>query len=152
MDAYRYVCRILPIPHLQPIQSMPRALPLQPALQLVPRWRHGWQNVCEWTAVVFYRLCYLVQAYEVLSDPDSRQSYNEALQSALIDAMDDYTGEAYSKWLVGHKMGKNWDTNETRAVFVVSPCLGSQLPGGGSKVSSLHPGSEMGVEASFCLL
>lgn len=29
-------------------------------------------------------------------------------------------GEPLSKWLVGHKMGKNVDPAETRAVFVVS--------------------------------
>lgn len=29
-------------------------------------------------------------------------------------------GQPLSKWLVGHKMGKNVDPAETRAVFVVS--------------------------------
>lgn len=73
-----------------------------------------------------HNICILLnEAYEVLSDPESRHSYNEALQTALIDAMDDYTGKPYSKWLVGHKLGKNWDTNESRAVFVDEPsCIG----------------------------
>lgn len=52
-----------------------------------------------------------------------RSSYNQQLQVALIDAMDDYTGEPISKWLVNKKMGKNWDTNEERAVFVVRSIL-----------------------------
>ena len=30
-------------------------------------------------------------------------------------------GQPLSKWLVGHRMGKNVDPAETRAVFVVSP-------------------------------
>jgi len=86
--------------------------------------------------------CRTLQAYEVLSDPDSRHVYNEALQSALIDSMDDYTGEAYSKWLVGHKLGKNWDTNETRAVFVVSSSMhlfnsGGVTGGGGLQIDVL---------------
>ena len=56
----------------------------------------------------------------MLSDSHSRAHYNEQLQTALIDEMDDYTGLALSKWLVNSKMGKNWDPNEERAVFVVS--------------------------------
>lgn len=55
----------------------------------------------------------------MLSGLDSRKAYNEQLQAALIDEMDDYTGKAMSKWLVNTKMGKNWDPNEERAVFVV---------------------------------
>lgn len=74
-----------------------------------------------------------VQAYEVLSDSHSRGHYNEQLQAALIDEMDDYTGMALSKWLANTKMGKNWDANEERAVFVVSswltaPSAGEVLP------------------------
>lgn len=73
-----------------------------------------------------HNICILLnEAYEVLSDPMSRQIYNGSLQTALIDAMDDYTGQPYSKWLVNHKLGKNWDTNEERAVFVDEPsCIG----------------------------
>ena len=61
----------------------------------------------------------VLQAYEVLSSPETRASYNQQLQSALIEAMDDFTGNPYSKWLVGHRLGKAHDLNEDRAVFVV---------------------------------
>lgn len=59
----------------------------------------------------------------MLSDSHTRANYNEQLQTALIDEMDDYPGAALSKWLVNTKMGKNWDPNEERAVFVVSVSL-----------------------------
>lgn len=65
-------------------------------------------------------------------DSDSRYTYNQQLQQALIDSLDDYTAKPYSKWLVGHKMGKNEDAYETRAIFVVStyklPSCHSLLP------------------------
>ena len=61
----------------------------------------------------------------MLSDSHSRGHYNEQLQAALIDEMDDYTGLAISKWLANTKMGKNWDPNEERAVFVVRSWLTS---------------------------
>ena len=54
-------------------------------------------------------------------ESDTRYIYNQQLQSALIDALDDYTGNPYSKWLVGHKFGKNEDPYEDRALFVVRP-------------------------------
>ena len=60
-----------------------------------------------------------MQAYDILSDGDTRYVYNQQLQQALIDALDDYTGEPYSKWLVGHKLGRNEDPYEERALFVV---------------------------------
>ena len=62
----------------------------------------------------------LVQAYETLSSPEMRNTYNQQLQVALIDAMDDYNGKPFSKWLVGHRLGKNEDPSEDRGVFVVS--------------------------------
>lgn len=52
-------------------------------------------------------------------DSDTRFVYNQQLQAALIDAMDDYTGQPLSKWLVGHEMGRNEDPYEERALFVV---------------------------------
>lgn len=61
----------------------------------------------------------MTQAYEMLSGVETRRNYNEQLQAALIDEMDDFTGRPLSKWLVNSKMGKNWDPNEERAVFVV---------------------------------
>lgn len=46
-----------------------------------------------------------------------------------------HTGKPLSKWLVGHRMGKNEDPNERRAVFVVRPCPPSSPRG-----PLLHPG------------
>lgn len=60
-----------------------------------------------------------LQAYEVLSDSQQRFRYNQQLQEALMDAMDDFTGQPYSKWLAGTRMGKNTEPGESRAVFVV---------------------------------
>ena len=91
----------------------------------------------------------LLQAYSTLSNPMSRLKYNAQLEQALQDEEDDYSGQLHasdqavtpilpvrahislgvslgfagqplSKWLVGHKMGKNVDPVESRAVFVVS--------------------------------
>ena len=92
----------------------------------------------------------LLQAYSTLSNPVSRLKYNAHLEQALQDKEDDYSGQLHmshqavaplclleckyaksvfvlilagqplSKWLVGHRMGKNVDPAESRAVFVVS--------------------------------
>ena len=92
----------------------------------------------------------LLQAYSTLSNPVSRLKYNAQLEQALKDKEDDYSGQLHmshqavaplcllefkyaksvfalilagqplSKWLVGHRMGKNVDPAESRAVFVVS--------------------------------
>ena len=70
----------------------------------------------------------VLQAYEVLSSPETRASYNQQLQSALIEAMDDFTGHPYSKWLVGHRLGRAHDLNEDRAVFVVRSPLPHSHP------------------------
>ena len=70
-----------------------------------------------------HNICILLnEGYETLSDPMRRSVYNEQLQAALIEAMDDYTGQPLSKWMAGHKMGKSSSESETRAVFVVSCC------------------------------
>ncbi|KAK9802827.1 hypothetical protein WJX73_003578 [Symbiochloris irregularis] len=67
----------------------------------------------------------LNEAFEVLTDWDKRESYNQELQHALISGDDDYTGMPLSKWLVGHRNGRNSDINESRAVFVdEGACIG----------------------------
>lgn len=88
-----------------------------------------------------------MQAYEVLSSSDGRKRYNEQLQAALIDEMDDYTGKALSKWLVNTKMGKNWDAQEERAVFVVRSAFpyASTPPAGSNSI--LHHLAKGEVEA-----
>ena len=73
-----------------------------------------------------HNMCILLnEAYEVLSDPDQRREYNRALDEALADEQDGYTGEPLSKWMGNTKMGKNIDANETRGVFVDElTCIG----------------------------
>ena len=75
---------------------------------------------------VGHNLCIILnEAYEVLSDPEQRRAYNHALDEALSDESDGYTGVPLSKWLANTKMGKNTDVNENRAVFVDElTCIG----------------------------
>lgn len=73
-----------------------------------------------------HNLCILLnEAYEVLSDPEQRREYNRALDEALADEQDGYTGQPLSKWVANTKMGKNTDADESRAVFVDElTCIG----------------------------
>lgn len=74
-------------------------------------------------------LCILLnEAYTTLSNPMARLKYNAQLEQALQDEEDDYTDQPLSKWLVGHRMGKNLDPAETRAVFVDEcACIGCKM-------------------------
>ncbi|KAL3143444.1 hypothetical protein ABBQ38_002261 [Trebouxia sp. C0009 RCD-2024] len=76
-----------------------------------------------------HELCILLnEAYSTLSNPVSRLRYNAQLEQALQDHEDDYSGQPLSKWLVGHKMGKNVDPDESRAVFVDEcACIGCKM-------------------------
>jgi ferredoxin len=73
-----------------------------------------------------HNMCILLnEAYTVLYDPDQRREYNQALDEALADESDGYTGEPLSKWCANTKMGKNADAAENRAVFVDElTCIG----------------------------
>lgn len=73
-----------------------------------------------------HNMCILLnEAYTILSDPEQRSSYNRALDEALEDQSDGYTGEPLSRWMANTKMGKNEDPNETRGVFVDEcTCIG----------------------------
>lgn len=73
-----------------------------------------------------HNMCILLnEAYTILSDPLQRREYNQALDQALIDESDGYTGEALSKWCANGPMGKNADPVESRAVFVDElTCIG----------------------------
>jgi len=73
-----------------------------------------------------HNMCILLnEAYTVLSSPEQRVEYNRALDEALVDEDDGYTGEPLSKWMANTKMGKNSDPDETRAVFVDElTCIG----------------------------
>ena len=73
-----------------------------------------------------HNLCILLnEAYEVLSDAEQRREYNRALDEALADEQDGYTGEPLSKWMANTKMGKNTNPEENRAAFVDElTCIG----------------------------
>lgn len=73
-----------------------------------------------------HNMCILLnEAYTVLSTPEKRSEYNRALDEALEDENDGYTGQLLSKWMANTKMGKNEDPNETRGVFVDEcTCIG----------------------------
>jgi ferredoxin len=75
---------------------------------------------------VGHNLCIILnEAYEVLSDPEQRRAYNHALDEALADELDGYTGEPLSKWMANTKMGKNSKADESRGVFVDElSCIG----------------------------
>ncbi|KAG7671360.1 hypothetical protein Ndes2526B_g02141 [Nannochloris sp. 'desiccata'] len=75
---------------------------------------------------VGHNLCIILnEAYEVLSDPEQRREYNHALDEALADELDGYTGEPLSKWMADTKMGKNSNADESRGVFVDElSCIG----------------------------
>lgn len=70
----------------------------------------------------------LNEAYQTLTDPDLRRDYNQALDEALTDEDDGYTGELLSKWCANTNLGKNTDLNEDRGVFVDElTCIGKSL-------------------------
>ncbi|PNG99139.1 Chaperone protein DnaJ, partial [Tetrabaena socialis] len=47
-----------------------------------------------------HNICILLnEAYDTLSDPESRSTYNTKLEQALIDDGDNYTGQPLSKWM-----------------------------------------------------
>lgn len=73
-----------------------------------------------------HNMCILLnEAYTTLSSPVSRSEYNRALDEALEDEVDGYTGKPLSKWMANTRMGKNKDPNESRAVFVDEcTCIG----------------------------
>lgn len=73
-----------------------------------------------------HNMCILLnEAYTVLSNQEKRLEYNRALDEALVDEDDGFTGEPLSKWMANTKMGKNTDPNESRAVFVDElTCIG----------------------------
>lgn len=73
-----------------------------------------------------HNMCILLnEAYTILSDPVQRRDYNQALDEALIDESDGFTGEVLSKWCANGPMGKNTDPAESRAVFVDElTCIG----------------------------
>lgn len=85
------------------------------------------RRLCPGGGVLCPLLPRLTQAYEVLSSPDARASYDVRLQQALKDQEDDYTGQVLSKWMptAKPKMAKNQDPGETRALFVDEfSCIG----------------------------
>lgn len=70
----------------------------------------------------------LNEAYSVLSDTDSRNQYNLALEQALADEDDSFSGQPLSKWLVGTKMSRAEDPHESRGVFVdENTCIGCTM-------------------------
>lgn len=73
-----------------------------------------------------HNMCILLnEAYSVLSDADQRLEYNRALDEALTDEEDGFSGEPLSKWCANTKFGKNTDPAESRAVFVDElTCIG----------------------------
>ena len=73
-----------------------------------------------------HNMCILLnEAYTILSAPEQRREYNQALDEALTDDADGYTGEPLSKWMANTKMGKNTDAAENRGVFVDEmTCIG----------------------------
>lgn len=73
-----------------------------------------------------HNMCILLnEAYTVLYDAEQRREYNRALDEALADEGDGFTGEPLSKWCANTKMGKNADAAESRAVFVDElTCIG----------------------------
>jgi DnaJ-class molecular chaperone len=74
-----------------------------------------------------HNMCIVLnEAYATLSNPDLRREYNQALDEALSDEDDGYTGELLSKWCANSvHFGKNTDPNENRAVFVDElTCIG----------------------------
>eukprot|EP01024_Parvocaulis_polyphysoides_P048340 TRINITY_DN4601_c0_g1_i1.p1 TRINITY_DN4601_c0_g1~~TRINITY_DN4601_c0_g1_i1.p1 ORF type:complete len:420 (-),score=54.59 TRINITY_DN4601_c0_g1_i1:344-1477(-) len=77
---------------------------------------------------VGHQICIVLnEAYDTLSDPQSREIYNQELQLAIEDDDDGFTGEALSKWVPSQnsKIAKNEDPNERRAVFVDElTCIG----------------------------
>ncbi|GAB4820064.1 hypothetical protein N2152v2_007110 [Parachlorella kessleri] len=74
-------------------------------------------------------MCILLnEAYSVLMDEDMRAAYDQQLDVALQDQEDGFTGEMLSKWMVGHKMGKAANMDETRGIFVDEiRCIGCQM-------------------------
>lgn len=74
-------------------------------------------------------MCILLnEAYEVLSDPLQRTEFNKALDEALADEDDGFTGELLSKWCANSGMGKNADPAESRGVFVDElSCIGCKM-------------------------
>lgn len=45
-------------------------------------------------------ICILLnEAYATLSDPISRDAYNQKLEQTLVDYEDDFTGNPLSKWM-----------------------------------------------------
>lgn len=73
-----------------------------------------------------HNMCILLnEAYQILSDAERRREYNRALDEALSDEDDGYTGEIMSHWCANTSMGKNTDPNESRGVFVDElTCIG----------------------------
>uniref|UniRef100_A0A7S0S1M0 J domain-containing protein n=1 Tax=Chlamydomonas leiostraca TaxID=1034604 RepID=A0A7S0S1M0_9CHLO len=73
-------------------------------------------------------ICILLnEAYQVLSEPVTRDAYNARLEAALKDDEDDFTGQLLSKWMpaTNPAMAKNTDPNESRGVFVDEfTCIG----------------------------
>lgn len=73
-----------------------------------------------------HNICILLnEAYSVLSNAQSRATYDLQLEQALRDDDDTFTGKPLSKWLVGTDMSRAEDAHETRAVFVDEiACIG----------------------------
>jgi curved DNA-binding protein CbpA len=75
-----------------------------------------------------HNICILLnEAYETLTNEDSRRVYNAKLETALADEEDAYTGQPLSKWIPSQNpaMAKNANPQESRGVFVdENTCIG----------------------------
>eukprot|EP00955_Chlamydomonas_euryale_P028238 297599-Chlamydomonas_euryale.AAC.2 len=72
-----------------------------------------------------HNVCILLnEAYDTLSNPDQRATYNASLEQALIDFEDDYTGKALSKWMPTQNPRVSMNTCVSMTPWVsLNPCV-----------------------------